>query len=49
MKLAIALLVALVVPFGLVVLAAAIAGRLFASYRRQRQSVCHAGGGIAPT
>jgi hypothetical protein len=38
MKLAIALLAALVVPFGLVVLAAAIAGRLLASHRRQRQA-----------
>jgi len=38
MKLAIALLAALVVPFGLVVLAAAIAGRLVACHRRQRPS-----------
>jgi hypothetical protein len=44
MKLAITLLVAAVMPFGLVVLAGVVASHMLARYYRQRRSGCRTSG-----
>ena len=49
MKTAITLLVAVVMPFGLVVLAGVVVSRMLAKYRQHRHSHCRAGGqGVSP-